>query len=148
MSRKNKIIAITAGVLNSQALTSLAGGAVILYLHFLMKRQMVKTPNKRQQWQIANNGKIVFTYAMAKKELGMHASRFMRSLDKLIEHGLIDIEYSGSGSRKGDCSLYSISNRWELYGKPGFIHKTRPKDTRQIGFKYNKQYIKPRSSKK
>jgi len=149
MSRKNNnAIWLSKAVLKSPAFLGLSAGAMSLYLHFLMKRQMVKTPNKRQQWQIANNGEIVFTYKMAKKELGMYPSRFMRSLDKLIENGLIDIERPGSGSRKGDYSLYSISTRWELFGKDNFIQKARQKDMRQIGFRHNKKHIKPRHAKK
>jgi len=144
---KNKNIWIQRKVLNSKAFCSLSSGAMLVYLHFLMKRQMGKTSNKKDSWIIKNNGELVFTYVMAKKELGMYPSRFMRSIDKLIENGLLDIPHTGSGSRKGDYNLYAISDRWELFGKDNFVKKTRPKDTRKIGFRHNKQHIKTRVSK-
>ncbi len=96
----------------------------------------------KEKWIIKNNGEIIFSYAMGKSELDMAPTTFMRSIDKLVDHGLIDITYSGSGGRKGDCSKYSISSRWKNFGTDAFIKKSRPKDLRHVGFKHNPQYIK------
>jgi hypothetical protein len=90
---------------------------------------------REKDFFIANNGKIVFTYAEAKKELGMPSSTFMKSIDKLIEVGLIDVIHAGSGGRSpdglhGDVGLYAISERWKKYGTPDFEVKTRQKDDR------------------
>jgi len=145
MKNKNSNIWIQRELLKSEAFRTLPAGAMNLYLHFLMKRQMKKEGHgRREQWSIKNNGDIVFTYRMALGELFMPSSTFMRSIDRLIAHGLIDVSYSGSGLKSGDCSLYSISDRWEHFGTDEFKENPRPKDTREIGFKHNKNNIKKR----
>ncbi len=147
MSKKNRNpnIWIERKLLKSIAFRKLSAGAMNLYLHFLMKRQMGQAGRAgKEKWIIKNNGEIIFTYVMAKDELTMPGTTFMRSIDKLVDHGLIDVVHAGSGLKKGDCSLYSISNRWEKFGTDNFIEKPRPKDTRDIGFRHNKHYIKKR----
>ena len=145
MSNKNSNIWIDRELLKSEAFRKLPAGAMNLYLHFLMKRQMKKEGHgRRESWRIKNNGNIVFTYRMAAKELKMPGTTFMRTIDRLIEHGFIDVAYSGSGQKNGDCSLYSISDRWEHFGTDNFKENPRPKDTREIGFKHNKNNIKKR----
>jgi len=60
----------------------------------------------------------------------------MRAIDTLIEHGFLDISHSGSGGKKGDKSLYAISERWKVWGTDAFTPVSRPKDTRAgRGFK-------------
>ena len=81
---------------------------------------------------IVNNGKIVFPYCEAKKKYNIPASTFSRSIDQLIEFGLIDINHLGGGMAK-DMTTYYISYRWEYYGTPEFKNKFRPKDTRGLG---------------
>lgn len=145
---KNPNIWIQRVVLKSEAFKTLSASAMSLYLHFLMKRQMTNVGRSgKKNWVMKNNGQIVFTYAMAKSELNMSASSFMRSLDKLIDHGLIDIVYSGSGGRKGDCSLYAISERWQKFRKTDFVEKPRPKDRRKVGFRHHPENIKRRVKK-
>lgn len=152
MSKKsngsNPNIWIAKDVLKSKVFYTLSSNAMALYLHFLMKRQMAKEGRTgKDSWTIKNNGDIIFTYAMGKKDLGMSPTTFMRSIDRLIEHGFIDVTYSGSGGRKGDCSKYAISNRWEKFGTDQFIEKTRPKDMRKVGFRYHPEHIKKMVSK-
>lgn len=100
-----------------------------------MKRQVKKIKSYRSEnWQIVNNGEIVFTYSEA-LEKGFTRPKFKRALDQLIELGFIDITHHGGGMNK-DFSKYSISNRWKDYGTEDFIIKTRPKDLRGLGFKH------------
>lgn len=145
--RKSTSINIERNLLKSEPFKLLSGGSKNVYLHFLMMRKMSKQGRTgKSKWIQTNNGELVFTYSMAKKELGMPASTFMNCIDKLIEVGLVDIEHSGSGGQKGDVSLYSISQRWRLYGKAEFIVKTRPKDNRSgRGFAFHPEHRKNRS---
>jgi DNA-binding transcriptional ArsR family regulator len=144
-----KGIRIDQSLVKSKAFSLLSAGAIKVYLRFLMKRRMSKCKRKGQdQWIQTNNGELVFTYSEAKKELEMPPSTFMNCIDRLIEAGLIDIEHSGSGGRKGDVTLYAISERWRLYGTDGFITKQRPKDTRSgRGFAHHPEYRKDKSKK-
>ena len=122
---------IDRDVLVSNAFNSLAAAPIRVYLHFLLKRKMVKRSiGKRKKWVQVNNGELVFTYAMAKKDLNMPSSTFMNCIDRLVAVGLLDIPHSGAGGKKGDVSLYSLSERWRKFGTPEFIQKSRPKDNR------------------
>ena len=79
---------------------------------------------------ILNNGEIEYCYSEAEKK-GIPRPSFMRNLDMLIEYGFLDITHSGSGGKKGDKSLYAISDRWRDYGTDNFVPSSRPKDLRQ-----------------
>ena len=58
--------------------------------------------------------------------LGVGAYAFTRALGQLVEVGLLDITRPGGGV-KGDCSLYALSERWRLFGQPGFVKAERKK---------------------
>jgi DNA-binding PadR family transcriptional regulator len=70
----------------------------------------------------------------------------MRALDELVAKGFIDIAWSGSGGKKGDVSLYAVSDRWTDYGTHKFQSATRPRDTREgRGFRRgNTEWMKAR----
>jgi hypothetical protein len=128
-------IVIDAGLVLSRAFLRLTGVAPQVYLLFLRRRRLVKLGRTgNEKWVIENNGKIVFPYAEAENKFGITRPRFQRAIDKLVEHGFIDIVHSGGGMVK-DISKYSISERWINYGTSRFIGKQRPKDTRGLGFK-------------
>ena len=101
-------------------------------LLFLYRRQW-KQADRKGKWYTTNNGEIVFPYKEAKKRFKIPKSSFARAIDKLMEHGFIDIAHLGGGLI-GDCTKYSISNRWRNYGADNFIKKKRSKDTRGFGF--------------
>ena len=88
------------------------------------------------KWVQINNGEIVFTYLEA-KDLRFNKTTFVRALDRLIECGFIDIEYSAAGLFK-DKSKYSISERWRKYGTSDFEVKKRLKNKSYIGFRGSK----------
>ncbi|CCQ90389.1 hypothetical protein NITGR_280105 [Nitrospina gracilis 3/211] len=131
---KAKGVFLEKPLIFSKAFNDLAGTASKVLIWFYYRRKMVNqgTP-KREDWDVANNGEIVFPYADAKKRFGLTAPRFQRALEDLVAKGFIDINHHGGGM-VGDTSTYWISDRWKLYGKEGFVHKTIPKDTRGLGF--------------
>ena len=101
-------------------------------LLFLYRRQW-KQADRKGKWYTTNNGEIVFPYKEAKKRFKIPKSSFARAIDSLIKYGFIDIAHLGSGLI-GDCTRYSISNRWRNYDTERFVQKKRPKDTRGFGF--------------
>lgn len=124
-------------MLISEPYQKLSGSSIKVLNYFYIKKVVreVKILN-RKEWEIVNNGKIVFTYPEAVSK-GFTKPKFKRALKQLIELGFIDLSYHGGGMAQ-DKSLYAISERWKLYGKEGFIFKTLPKDTRGLGFQKQK----------
>ena len=141
------IIVIERKLLESKPFRSLSGATKNVYFDFRMKCQVtkLKTPSgRKKEWVISNNGQIEYTYSAAEKK-GIIRSTFMNCIDQLVTKGLIDIHHSGSGGKKGDKSLYGISDRWGSWGTPNFVKAERPKDTRQgRGFAahWNKRKVK------
>jgi len=76
-------------------------------------------------WQHVNNGLMEFRYTEAAK-YGIKGGKFVRAIDELVRAGLIDITRSGLGVKK-EASLYALSDRWKLFGKPEFVGMARPK---------------------
>jgi len=129
---KNENTWILRKMINSSAIKQLNGRALHILLLFLARRQMQKVGRKKR-WTIKNNGEIVFPYKEAQKRFYIPRSTFTRAIDNLIKYGFIDIAYLGGGLI-GDCTKYSISNRWKEFGTDKFVKKKRPKDTRGFGF--------------
>lgn len=116
-------------LIRSEAWLSLGRTAMQSYLLFRDKAQMVELKTKRgekKRFKITNNGEIVFTYAQALRDFGISYERFALALSQLVKAGLIDISHHGGGL-KGDCTLYSISDRWRRFGTDAFRAETRPK---------------------
>ena len=130
----SKVTFIEKDVLRSKAFKELPGTAIQVLMWFYLKRKLERTGRKgKEEWIITNNGEIVFSYIEAGKKYGLTRTRFSRALNALIEKGFIDIDHHGGGMM-GDCTLYWISDRWRAYGMTLFLKKTRPKDTRGLGF--------------
>lgn len=126
-------IVIEKELLKSEVFRSLSGTAKTVYFDFLMKRKIEmrqRKPGRKKEKVILNNGEIEYCYSEAEKK-GIPRSTFMNCLNFLIERGFIDVAHSGSGGKKGDKSLYAISNRWWDWGKDDFKKASRPKDKRQ-----------------
>ena len=141
---RGDIIVVEQDLLKSEAFRSLSGTAKTVLFDFLMKRRIKtrKTHAGRKEIAILNNGEIRYSYAEAKAR-GLPSSSFMRALDQVINQGFIDVAWSGSGGKKGDVSLYGISERWRAYGTERFQPATRPKDKRQgRGFQVGNQLWK------
>ena len=139
--KRQNIIWIERGLIDSEAFCSLRTTAsYVVLMVFLSKRQMVKQRTaKRQQWTIANNGEIVFTYKEAEQEYGISPARFTKALDELIDKGFIDIAGQGMGVHKVETH-FSISKRWRKYGTPDFVKKSRPKGPINRGFQKGNRY--------
>jgi len=132
--RKPIGIYLVPDLIDSKAFRKLNGTALKVLIYFYRKRQLVRVGRKGKEiWTVKNNGEIVFPYTEAEKKYGLTKRRFRDALDNLIELGFIDIAHHGGGMM-GDCTLYAISGRWRKYGTGQFIYKTRPKDTRGLGF--------------
>jgi len=129
---KSKNIWIEREMILSPAFRKLNGRAMEVLLLFFYRRQWSR-PSRKGKWYTTNNGEIVFPYKEAKKRFKIPKSSFARAIDKLMEHGFIDIAHLGGGLI-GDCTRYSISGRWRKYGTDSFVQKKRPKDTRGFGF--------------
>jgi len=128
----SKNIWIEREMILSPAFRKLNGRAMEVLLLFLYRRQW-KQAGREGKWYTTNNGEIVFPYKEAKKRFKIPKSSFARAIDNLIEYGFIDITHLGGGLI-GDCTKYSISNRWRNYDTDRFVQKKRPKDTRGFGF--------------
>ena len=134
MSKKPKGVYIEPDLIDSMAYMGLNGTAAKVLIWFLRRRQVSKVGRKgKESWTVTNNGKIVFSYAEAEKKYGLTRARFSRALNQLIELGFVDIDHHGGGMM-GDCTLYALGKRWRNYGTDQFIQKSRPKDTRGLGF--------------
>lgn len=129
---KSSTVVVEKALLKSIPFRGLSGITKNVLFEFLMKRVVAKgkaKPGAARRWHITNNGQIEYTYSEAEKK-GIPRASFMRSIDKLVEHGFIDIAHSGSGGVKGDKSLYAISERWIDWGTVNFVQKHRKKDVR------------------
>jgi hypothetical protein len=118
------------------AFRKLNPSSTFVLFEFLYRRKVTQVPTKvgrGKEWIISNNGEIFFTYDEAENNFGIPRSTFRRAIDQLVDLGFIDITHHGGGMMK-DASKYAISERWEEYGKKEFLKKTRPKDTRGLGF--------------
>ena len=127
------IIVVQRDLLKSKVFRQLNGTAKTVYFDFLMKcRVKGRTPKegRKKVRDILNNGEIEYSYSEAEKR-EIHTTPFMKAIDNLIKYGFIDIEHPGSGGRKGDKTLYAISDRWEKWGTDAFRHTVRAKDTRK-----------------
>lgn len=127
-------------LLDSKAFKDLTKTSTTVFFKFRARCQVDKPRGRkefRKPWPIRNNGKLVYTYAEAKKN-GIACTSYTRAIDQLIGHGFLDLAYQGSGL-KGDNSLYGMSDRWRKWGTPEFENKKRRKDKRRPGRRFLKK---------
>jgi hypothetical protein len=141
------IIVVERELLKSEPFRRLNGTAKTLYFDFRMKctvKTMTPKLGRKKERVILNNGELEYCYSEAEKN-GIPRSSFMRGIDDLVRYGFIDVAYSGNGGKKGDKSLYGISERWRSWGTDDFVAATRPKDKRSgRGFKKGHEYYPPK----
>ena len=128
----SKNIWVEREMILSPAFHKLNGRSMKVLFLFLYRRQW-KQAERKGKWYTTNDGQILFPYKEAKKKFKIPKSSFARAIDSLVEYGFIDIAHLGGGLI-GDCTRYSISNRWKNYDTERFVQKKRPKDTRGFGF--------------
>lgn len=149
-SRKWRNIWIELGLLESKAFLALKTATAHKVLAiFWKKRQMVQVGRRgKEQWDIANNGMIVFTYIEAEKDYGISPGAFKKAIDELREKGFIDITATGMGVHKV-TTLYSIGDRWRKFGTPEYQPpKARPKGPINRGFQKGNRYGRNSRKKK
>jgi hypothetical protein len=121
------IIVVEREMIKSSAFRTMPATAMVMLLDFLSRRKMKKG-------NILNNGEIVYPFAEAARR-GIPAASFNRNRDLLIERGFLEVTHAGSGGKRGDMTLYALSDRWKKWGKDGFVKAERTKDERKgIGF--------------
>ena len=140
---KNVNIWFEKQLINSKAFVELntATAHKVLAIFFTKRQYEPDGIGRWKKWAIKNNGEIIFTYKEAKKKLGVRSDRtFAKAIDELREKGFIDIASTGMGVHKV-VTLYSISDRWKLYGTPEYKQpKPRPKKPINRGFQKGNQY--------
>jgi hypothetical protein len=117
-------ITIEKSILKSLAFKKLSGSGKFIYFQFLLKRKMEEIPKKSGKWVNTNRNELVFTHYDAEKIHKYSSTKFVRAIDELILYGFIDIMHHG-GMSKGNYSLYSLSTRWQRFGKNDFVDKAR-----------------------
>lgn len=139
---RSKVVVLEQRLLKSKAYRSLrTPTAYFVFGIFMTKRQLVKVGRRgKEQWDIANNGEIVFTYKEAKEKYCISSGAFRDAIDELRGKGFIDIAATGMGVHKV-TTFYSISDRWKLYGTDGFVKpKPRPKGPINRGFQKGNKF--------
>lgn len=119
-------VALPNRLVDSKAFASLTTGASVKTLVWFWQMAVYEKGKKKAGAEpvigridkIENNGKLSFTYRVAKWR-GMNARRFSRALKVLFRLGFIDITRPGRGV-PGEYTMYAISNRWQEYGTPNW----------------------------
>jgi hypothetical protein len=109
--------------------------------YFFLKRQFELIGRQgKEQWDIKNNGEIVFTYKEAQWRYGIAETSFGNAIDELLDKGFIDIVASGQGTYKV-TNFYAISDRWRFYGTSDYEKpKLRTGKPINRGFQKGNQY--------
>ena len=128
-------IQIEHDLLNSKAFQSLKYVySIKVLLWFYEKVRMEKNKHKRgfKRWTILRDG-LTFTYEEAGVR-GVANWQFTRALRELHSLGFIDFEKHGSGLMK-DYSIYTLSDRWRLFGMPDFDEIQFP-ESKSYGYRH------------
>ena len=145
-------VRISFELLHSKAYLMLSYGPAIKLLSWMHEKIKVeKIQNKRgkQRFQIKDDGKFSFTYKEANHR-GLSGFQLYKGLRELHSYGFLEVQRPGS-SLRGDFSIYTLSDRWRLFGQPGFEEKEFPVSVHRIdsGFKLgNKVWRKREKLKK
>lgn len=140
--KRSTVVVFEQRLLKSKAYRSLRKPtSYFVFAIFMTKRQLAKVGRKgRKRWEITNNGEIEFRYLEAEKKYDISSGAFTKAIDELREKGFIDIAATGMGVHKVK-TLYSISDRWKLYGTPEYEPpKPRPKKPINRGFQKGNQF--------
>ncbi len=116
----SKYLRITADMMRSKAWAELDAYDISAYLYF------------KQKYHVKSNGDtnvkdISLTYE--EMESVMSWGRFKKSIDKLLQVGLIDIIKHRPQTRAP--TIYGLSSRWHKYGQEAFVIRHRPTLKRQ-----------------
>jgi hypothetical protein len=150
---RSKTWAIRIGyeLLHSRAFKDLDYGPALKVLNWMYEKIRVeKIQGKRgkNRFQVKDNGQFSFLYKEANLR-GLSDTQFGRALRELHSHGFVDVARAGS-ARKGDFTIYLLSERWKRFGQPGFDEKEFPKSMYQIdsGFQVGHDFLWKRPKRK
>ena len=122
-------------LIKSEAFRKLTGQSRLVLFLFYLKLKKRKTRRKgKEQWLILNNDELQFTFKEAKEKYGLSKGQFERALDQLYAFGFIEVTLVGNAARRLP-TLYGVRENWREYGKPEFVQRERPKDSKRIGFR-------------
>ena len=96
---------IEHNILNSEAWKGLKIHTKWLYFEFKIR------------WHTDNTRNIILTYQEAKNIMAIDT--FIKSRNKLIERGFIDIVKRGGLEKQS--AIYGLSDRWKKYGTKDFV---------------------------
>ena len=96
---------IEHNILNSEAWKNLKIHTKWLYFEFKIR------------WHTDNTRNIILTYQEAKNIMAIDT--FIKSRNKLIERGFIDIVKRGGLEKQS--AIYGLSDRWKKYGTKDFV---------------------------
>ncbi len=130
--RNRRFCMLDPNIIESRAFEDLKGKwslVALIRFHQKAHRKKPKGRGKKafHQYEITNNGEIVFTYAEA-KELGIRSSQtFSKVLKELVEEkGFIDVVEPGAWYSR-EPTKFSISERWKRYGTPDYKRVELPR---------------------
>ena len=135
----DKTVVLEQRMLKSTAFLSLTGRSIPVLMLFMTKRQMEQDNSRRQRWNVANNGRITFTYVEAEESWQIPRATFMRALKSLEARGFIDVTFRGTGT-KGSANRYALSQRWRKWGTSSFEEAPTLVKHNNRGFKKGHRY--------
>jgi len=135
MKEANKLkirnqIWIESEMFYSEAFNSLSKSGIITLMRCLQKRKWDEARVRGKRQKVYSNEGFIFPYTEA-AFLNIRTTQHWTNIRKLIEIGFIDLVHQGGWyqkhEREKDYSVYQLSERWRLYGKPEFIIIEKPK---------------------
>lgn len=124
---------IEADMFYSEAYQSIRKSASTIntLMRCLQKRKWETTKVRGKKQRVYTDEPFIFPYREAKIVLGIGTTSHWKNLRKLIEVGILDLDYQGGWYQKHekvkDYSRYKFSKRWRMFGKPNFVKVEIPK---------------------
>jgi len=96
-------------IFSSEAWLNLTGKSTQIYILLCFRKVLkILKIEGNTYYQIKNNGKIEFTYKVAKEKYGISNDQFRRGIDQLVKHGFIRV-------KPGYPLKYEIVDDWREY---------------------------------
>ncbi len=111
----------TYEVFNSLAFRTLKPSSrdILIQIYFEVNVNSAKKRNQKYTPKISNRDDIKLPYAEITARLGYRHKTVWEAFKEIFAHGFLDVIVFGGGC-KGDCKIYSISEKWSEW-KPGQV---------------------------
>jgi hypothetical protein len=129
-------IRMTYEVLHSEAYRGLNYAPALKVLNwFYEKIRFEKNTNKRgkNRYKLIRDGEINFPYLEAGFR-GLTNQKFRKALIELHRLGFIDVKKPGSAFKKGDVTIYTLSDRWKQYDPQNIKAIEFPRSVHWVNF--------------